>query len=659
MSAGVPVLAAATVTAPDGQARWAFPYVERVPYPTGVQVSCAVCVRAGVLLPRQGLPFRFADDPTPLCVPCWRSEEFRRRRAADEALLAEFWDGIGGVGVDQESGDLVLADEVPVCAVCGAGEPSPACWLCGFAWLREAEAAFVAEQAAAAAAVELEFGRIAAVAGAQQRVDELAGWVQRLQRIIGGFESQGRWGRAVELLMAALARDAAARVSALGRPSVAPLVAAVMAADSDVRSGRRSMAGRDRTAELVGCSTRAVSYAWRHWEGLGWATRTEQGRRLTLQERCELGRGNNRAVWDLAPAYREDPAAIIGFLPQALGALGDLLDRALTLLQAAYADLDEARAQADGWTDFPERVQRAQLRAAAGRALDATGLLQATALGLTICTPHPVSSGRSSSSCLIWGLANSGPVMIHSAECGCQEPPFGRSRVGASRSSTTGGPENLSESGQKGPSGSHRVSHHRTLEGQNARSRKRRAPEWAGWAYDLARDLIGRWTWLQDQRLPRVAATLGAKLGPHWDADRLVRHVERTQTRPVLTRPDKPLAYLAWLLDVVFTGNTEPPETARAHVQHRHQAVMDQAAAATAAHEQLREQFGLQAAAAAAERSGPRTGRTAAFAAAAAARGHRPATTTAAPAPAEPAAWSTPAEQPAAPGSGWLPGTDR
>ncbi len=646
----MPVLARATVTLPSGQARWAFPHVERVPYPTGVQVSCAVCVRAGAIAPRQGLPFRFADDPTPLCVPCWRSEADRRRRAEDEQLLAEFWAGVGGVvEVDQVSGDVVLADVVPVCAACGAEDPSPDCWLCGYAWLREAEAAFAVEQAVAAAAVEREFAAIAAVSSVQQRVDELAAWVQRLQRIIGGFESRGRWGRAVELVMDALARDAAARVSGLGRPSMAPLVAGVMAADSDVRSGRRSMAGRDRTADLVGCGTRAVSYAWRHWEGLGWATRTEQGRRLTLEERCELGRANARAVWDLAPAHLADPAVTAVYLPQALAVFGDLLERALGLLQEAHDDLDEARARAGGWTDFPERTRRAQLRAAAARALDATGLLQATALGLTICTPHPVSLGRSSTSCLQWGFTHSGRIMIHSADCCCDQPPGGRRGVGASRSPATAGSDDLAGSG------SPCVRHHRTPDRQKARSRRRRAPEWAGWAYELARGLTGAWAWLQGEHLPRVAATLGVRLGPDWDADRLVRHVERTLIRPVLTHPDRPLAYLAWLLDTVFAGSEEPPETTRVHVEHRRQEVIEQAAAATAAHEQLRAQLDLQAAAAAnATGSG-----LAAFRAARAALGHRPTGTAAAGTPAAPAAWSTPAEQPAAPGSGLLPGPGR
>ena len=121
--------------------------------------------------------------------------------------------------------------------------------------------------------------------------------------------------------------------------------------------------------------------------------------------------------------------------------------------------------------------------------------------------------------------------------------------------------------------------------------------------------------------MPRVAATLGSRLGPHWSADRLVRHVERQQTRPVLSEPDKPLAYLAWLLDRVFDGVEDPPEPARRHVETRHQAVLDQAATAAAAHEQLRTDWDRRAAAAAPPTS---AGRAAARAAALAARGPAP-----------------------------------
>jgi hypothetical protein len=121
--------------------------------------------------------------------------------------------------------------------------------------------------------------------------------------------------------------------------------------------------------------------------------------------------------------------------------------------------------------------------------------------------------------------------------------------------------------------------------------------------------------------VPRVAATLGARLGPHWTADRLVRHVERAQTRPVLSNPDKPLAYLAWLLDVVFDGEEEPPEQARRHVETRRQAVIEQAATAAAAHEQLRAGWDQRAAA---EASPASAGRAAARAAARAAHGPAP-----------------------------------
>ena len=119
-----------------------------------------------------------------------------------------------------------------------------------------------------------------------------------------------------------------------------------------------------------------------------------------------------------------------------------------------------------------------------------------------------------------------------------------------------------------------------------------------------------------------MAATLGARLGPHWTAERLVRYVQSQQTRPVLSNPDKPLAYLAWLLDAVFAGVEDSPEETRRHVEHRHQAVTEQAAAAAAAHEQLRTDWDRRAAAAATPASAARAAARAA--ALAASRGPAP-----------------------------------
>jgi hypothetical protein len=128
--------------------------------------------------------------------------------------------------------------------------------------------------------------------------------------------------------------------------------------------------------------------------------------------------------------------------------------------------------------------------------------------------------------------------------------------------------------------------------------------------------------------VPQLAAILGSRLGPNWGAtppphvdlqgaDRLTTYVARQHVRPVLAAPASPRGYLTWLLDVTFAGDEEPPEQSRAHIEHRHQAVLGQAAAAAAAHEQLHAGFD-QVTAAAAQTS---NGRIAALAAAKAARG--------------------------------------
>lgn len=72
------------------------------------------------------------------------------------------------------------------------------------------------------------------------------------------------------------------------------------------------------------------------------------------------------------------------------------------------------------------------------------------------------------------------------------------------------------------------------------------------------------------------------------------------RTRPILTAPDKPLAYLATLLDTTFVGNAEGPATARRHVEYRREVVVATASERVDSHNQLRAAMDERDAAAAA-----------------------------------------------------------
>lgn len=117
--------------------------------------------------------------------------------------------------------------------------------------------------------------------------------------------------------------------------------------------------------------------------------------------------------------------------------------------------------------------------------------------------------------------------------------------------------------------------------GRSPRARSR--PSWASWAGDLARALREAWPWLRAAPVPRVAATLGARLGPEWTAGDVVRFVTRQRPRGLLDNPAAPVAYLRTLLDETLTGLVEPPAAARLHDERRRQLVDDERAEMRAA----------------------------------------------------------------------------
>lgn len=577
----------------SGQLRFVLPSVPRQLYPTGVQLACAACAKAGVRdthgQPRRGMPYRFAGDPTPLCIPCWRGEERRRQRAADEELLARFWDTVGGVEVSATGDVLVAAVATAVCAVCGLAEPAPTCWLCSYTWLAQARREFAADLEFDAAEVAERLVAIEAVATAEARVAELAGWVERLRACLDAYgrPHPGSRGRPVELLADVMARDAADRSTLRGRPGALHRVAAVVAVDADWRTGRRALPGRARTAELAGCSERAVTSAWRRGEHLGWAVRTRQGRRLSLAERVELARSNDRAEFDLVQLYRSDVASELraAWVPVALGVLGDVMDDAMTLLGAAEDELETARARYGTGTGWQDRVESAQRRRAVARVVDEVCALPAAMIHSTnIFSPRTASTGEDVSSGSYWGLRYS-PIMIRSGN-----PPAsaeGRAKTtGASRSPTEGAQRDHGGVGYRGGQGHepHHLGHPRTDCGVRRRSRRVERPQWASWAYPLARELFRVWPWLTGSPLPWVAAALGAALGPEWTAAAVVDLV-RTRCGPFAPAEDihSPAAYLRELLRQALTGPIAPSYPARAHTAARRAVVAAYAEAAHAA----------------------------------------------------------------------------
>jgi hypothetical protein len=527
-------------------------------YATGQQEPCAPCAAAGAV--RKGVS-RDGDGSEPLCMSCWTAHEQRRARAEQLEQLRRLWDERA------ELDAAAVAEET--CAACGAREASQACWLCGYAWLREQRAAFEADQAAAAAEMQARFERIAALTEAEARVADVTAWIDRLRMIVAAYVVNGGKGRAVELLADLLARLAATRTSTRGRPSVVPYVGAVVAADSNWQCGNRSLPGRERTAWLIECSDRAVYNAWQALQQLGWAARVRIGGRNTLERRTETGRANDRAEFDVhALNCSPVPAATRAqFVPAALALLDELLQRAQGVLEAEQYALDALRARCETVTEMPEQVRRAQLRAAVAESRSTIAQLIPVDLSTGItCRSHTVSKGEGfTSCCLYWGYASTAKT-INSFEAG--QPQCGEGEGGASRSSTWGGPGAASELAR-----SQRLQRPRTTKAPARRSQPRQRPAWTSWAPELARDLVLLWPWLAQALRPRVVATLGSRLGPDWTAADVVAWIHQHRTMPVLDAPDNPLGYLAALLDDALAGDVVPPYVARRHDEQRRQEV--------------------------------------------------------------------------------------
>lgn len=657
-------------TARSGQVRLVVPARTRGRYATGVQVPCVACAAAGV--EKQGMPNRDPEHPDDaLCIPCWTSRKTRRARQAEGPLKPRHWAALDALAVSLEE----------PCEVCGrvdaagdvgavrrknasAADDRP-CWRCGYEpdgydWLAQARKAHERDQAEAAAdeqrvaeLADVEAAARAEVAAWRARLVDVQGWVDRLQLVTaaapaltktgsGGAlqvrRDAGRRYRPVFLIADFLFRFTAAREAAgvaggRGRPPKLPLVAAVMALDAELGSGRRSMAGLDRTVWLAGVSERTVTNGWEVAEQVRWAHLVEAGGACTLAERYATGRRNRRAVYDLRPLHRSRIEDYGPYLGAAAALVAQLLHRALQLVDEVRAELvcaqvaadDAAAAAATARAAMLERIAEAaawQAELSAGEvsqawAADAAdmhayahgqrgladvytprdrsplGLLdavigraaqeadrparkaadraadQAIRLG-NFCYPPVGSKGELSTSGSSLGLLFSPDAADFSAGPG---PAGGRRMIGASRSSTSGVPD-LDRVRSRLDSGRPP----RTAQGSSRRSRRVGArPEWSWWAKPLAQRLQRVWPWLAGERLPAVAATLGARLGPDWTAETLVAWVRQQRGRPLMDAPDSPLAYLAAVLDEVLATGVAPPVAAAGHAAHRRALVARQA----------------------------------------------------------------------------------
>ncbi|GAA2532329.1 hypothetical protein [Pilimelia columellifera] len=606
----------------------------RARYATGQQESCAACLAAGVPRPRMGVSYRVAGDPRPLCLPCWDGEQRR-------AEHAQLW---------EHASVLDELREQMACQACGRHDSPASCWLCGYDWLAVARAQFEADQAAAARnaarQAELDDARLralGAVTCAERQLAAVRAWRDRLAACLdqvdiddGGTVTAGPQARAVFLLADFLARHHRARAEAgavggPGRPSKFPAVAAVMAVDADWRSGRRSMAGLERTAMLAGCGTAVVTRGWAHAVAVGWAHRTVAGGRCSRAERVATGRWNRRSVYDLRPLQRADPAAYLPRVPQALRVLAELLEYAGVLVDEHQALLADARAKAD----HAERAAGVQMPAtpaqqgvaAADRRAQRTGQHTPTTAQTARDQakhlsnkddPHMVTKGENLSSCPYLGLFFSPGNQL------TLTGPAGRPRRGrgtgqehkrASRSSTE-------RSGRGGWSGSLPAQRPRTDQWQSRPSRaRRRAPAWAGWAFPLARTLRERWEFLYDVPLAQVAAVLGARLSQDWSADDLVRYVQAHVGVMVYERgrSHSPLRYLIALINRALNA-AKPPLPCAAHTAASRAAAVNERAATAASMAARRVEWDRQAAVATAATGAGRAAARAALAAIAARR---------------------------------------
>jgi len=580
------------------------PQARRVRHATGEQELCWACVRAGVPQPRQGLSERTPGDATPLCLTCWRSRQDRARRRA------------GRLSPEQAGWIADLTVRL-ACEVCGSSQGGGDCWRCGdqVTWLAAARAVHEYDQALPAReaqrADELAGAHqvaLARVRRAERRLKTVVDWRERVARVVAALprltktgsrgqlrvaERAGSWARAWALLADFLARDAAERAArglgGLGRPPQYPWAVAVMAVAASCESGRGAMPGLAWTALFADVAERTVTTGWARAVLLECAERIEKGRVLTVEERRELKRHRQRAVYDFTALHRS-PVDAEPYLGVAAAMLAQLLQRATLLVEeheavvaaavseaaAVEAELLDVRAwlaeqrrddlvlqasvdpvwapQAQQATESAVLARGQANRAAAPPVDVATRVAVAQAAEIaaveavdnaferarriqSFCDHPRRGSGQRFTSCLSVGFKN--PAQSRSPLAGRQRPD-GRGAdqklLGASRSPTKRVPS---------PTASSRP---RMAKGEKSSSQTilRRSEDMV-WAKSLARDLAERWEFLgryladaddgrrtprevareRGLRLRQIADTLRKQLSASWTAAGVVQLVER------------------------------------------------------------------------------------------------------------------------------------
>ncbi|MEV6527792.1 hypothetical protein AB0M43_38310 [Longispora sp. NPDC051575] len=571
----------------SGQLRIALRDLEagRTLHPTGVQVQCAGCARSGI--ERQGLPFRIEGDPTPLCIPCGTGRQERARRAGLAELSAAVWEAVGQVEAAES--------ECPVCAdqAADAGRRGIAatrgCWLCGHEWLADVRAQVEAARAADQAAVNAEFARLAVRAEAEAERDAWRDWTTRINDQLAAHRDGRGFGRSVDLLAGGLFLLYGPRASRRGRKGGVGLVMAAMATAADWRSGRSAMPGREWVARLAGCKERSVSRTWRatrlpavdNPRGCGWMHETVRGGRLSLDERLETGRWNNRSVFDLRPVHHFTTDQLDPWREEAVALLTLLLANAAEHLDHAEAALAELAAvtRDEIGAAWVSAVRRTRLRAAVAGTIH-THTLAATATEReTYFVPPSVGAlGEYSSSCLVLGEKTG--RSIHSRQwTGAR--PTGREGEGAPRSSPRAGARPGS------PPLERPRRHQRGVTSKIPRQR----PEWADWAYVRADQLAEQdgYGWMvpdEDRRevRMRIASTIGRWVPPEWSAEELAAKIQEYRGgRRWPEQVDDPAAYLRALLKAMTPDGYRRTVAEYQTVHHVHRAEVAAAAVALAA----------------------------------------------------------------------------
>jgi DNA-binding transcriptional ArsR family regulator len=292
-------------------------------------------------------------------------------------------------------------------------------------------------------------------------------------------------------------------------------LAAVLAVSADWRSGRRSRPGRQVAAGLLGLAERTITRHLALLEHHGLVERQGEGELLNAERRAEAAaeedaspdqqqRWTNRAEWILRiPAW-----------------VREITDEQLwPYVERAAAMLDELAGPARG---------RRAVDNPAGPAVD-NSAGQAGNIGSV--TPS-----------ISFQLLGSLPLRRGSFSLALAVDKPAAAPTGAER-----------EKGHKGGASRH---------SPTRAAGKTRKGGMTPWAVRLARQIVqdGRLPVGGYRHMPALISVLRKLLGPSWQLDDVLAEVRlrlRETGKPMLTRPDRPMKYLKWLLASAVAS--EPP----------------------------------------------------------------------------------------------------